>query len=180
MQNASRDPPVRDRSGIVGKPEVIAGPNTNSKLAPSPDMFYKRKSQEKHFALRRKVSDFPVLLNEREWFWSSAPWTRFGAQPVTAVWIFSPRGFHRVVATTPVCSETDKRNGCQVPTMVLSEARGLSLFRVIREGLGSSKRLGARSTQRLTYQWRLALEPECLRNLTGHRSESFQRWSGLP
>ena len=28
-------------------------------------------------------------------------------------------------ATTPVCSETDKRNGCQVPTMVLSEARGL-------------------------------------------------------
>jgi hypothetical protein len=27
-------------------------------------------------------------------------------------------------------------------------------------------RLGARSTQRLTYQLRLALEPECLENLT--------------
>jgi len=53
-------------------------------------------------------------------------------------------------ATTPVCSETDKQNGCQVPTMVLSEARGLSLFRVIREGLGSAGRLGARGTQRLT------------------------------
>ena len=110
---------------------------------PSPVKFYKRKSQEKHFTARRIVSDFPALLNEREWFWLSAPWTRFVAQPRTTVWIFSPRGFHRVVATTPVCSETDKRNGCQVPTMVLSEARGLSLFRVIREGLGSAVRLGA-------------------------------------
>jgi len=111
--------------------------------------FYKRKSQEKHFTARRIVSDFPALRNEREWFWSSAPWTRFVAQPRTAVWIFSPSGFHRMFATTPVCSETDKRNGCQVPTMVLSEARGLSLFRVIREGLGSAGRLGARGTQRL-------------------------------
>ena len=34
--------------------------------------------------------------------------------------------------------------------MVLSEAHGLSLFRVIREGLGSSGRLSARGTQRLT------------------------------
>jgi hypothetical protein len=147
---------------------------------PSPDKFYKRKSQEKHFTVRGIVSDFPALLNEREWFWLSAPWTRFVAQPRTAVWIFSARGFHRVVATTPVCSETDKRNGCQVPTMVLSEARGLSLFRVIREGLGSAVRLSVRGTSCLTSQWRLALEPECLRNLTGHRSESFQRWSGLP
>ena len=48
--------------------------------------------------------------------------------------------------------------------MVLSEARGLSLFRVIREGLESAERLGARGTQRLTYQWRLALEPERLKN----------------
>jgi hypothetical protein len=77
-----------------------------------------------------------------------------------AVWIFSLSGFHRVVATKPIRSETDKQTGCQVPTMVLSEARGLSLFRVIREGLGSAVRLGARGTQRLTYQWRLALEPE--------------------
>src|SRR3984957_1537164 len=101
---------------------------------PSLGKFYKRKSQEKHFSARRIGSAFPALLNEREWFWSSAPWTRFGEQPRPAVWIFSPRGFHRMFATTPVCSETHKRNGCQVPTMVLSEARGLSLFRVIREG----------------------------------------------
>ncbi len=50
--------------------------------------------------------------------------------------------------------------------MVLSEAHGLSLFRVIREGLGSAVRLGARGTQRLTYRWRLSLEPECLENRT--------------
>jgi len=58
--------------------------------------------------------------------------------------------------------------------MVLSEARGLSLFRVIREGLESAERLGARGTQRLTYQWRLALEPERLKNSTDHRPENFQ------
>jgi hypothetical protein len=57
-----------------------------------------------------------------------------------------------------------KQNGGRVETMVLSGTRGPSLFLVIREGLGSAMRLGARSTQRLTYQLRLALEPECLEN----------------
>jgi len=33
-------------------------------------------------------------------------------------------------------------------------------------------RLGARSTQRLTYQLRLALEPECLENLTATTREN--------
>src|SRR5271167_456639 len=60
--------------------------------------------------------------------------------------------------------------------MVLSETRGLSLFLVIREGLGSPGRLGARSTQRLTYQLRLALEPECLENLTATARED--PWDG--
>ena len=40
---------------------------------------------------------------------------RFVAQPVRSVWIFSVSGFHRVVATKPVRSETDKQNGCHVP-----------------------------------------------------------------
>jgi hypothetical protein len=70
--------------------------------------------------------------------------------------------FSSDIVTKPVNSETHKQNGCHVPTMVLSEALGLSLFRVIREGLGSSKRLCVRGTQRLTSQCRLALEPECL------------------
>ena len=40
-------------------------------------------------------------------------------------------------------------------------------------------RLGARGTQRLTYQLRLALEPECLENPTATARENPQRWSGL-
>src|SRR5260370_22818609 len=47
------------------------------------------------------------------------------------------------------------------PTMVLSGTRGPLLFQVIREGLGSAVRLGARGTTGLTLQLRLALEPEC-------------------
>jgi hypothetical protein len=35
-------------------------------------------------------------------------------------------------------------------------------------------RLGARSTQRLTYQLRLALEPECLENATATARENLQ------
>ena len=58
--------------------------------------------------------------------------------------------------------------------MVLSETRGLWLFRVVREGLGSTGRLGARGTQRLTYQLRLALEPECLENPTATAREDPQ------
>ena len=49
-------------------------------------------------------------------------------------------------------------------TIVLSGTRGPWLFLVIREGLGSAVRLGARGTQRLTNQLRLALEPERLEN----------------
>ena len=58
--------------------------------------------------------------------------------------------------------------------MVLSETPGLSLFLVIREGLGSGVRLGARSTQRLTYRLRLALEPERLENSTATARENLQ------
>jgi hypothetical protein len=58
--------------------------------------------------------------------------------------------------------------------MVLSETRGLSLFLVIREGLGSRVRLGARSTPRLTNQLRLALEPEGLENPTATAREDPQ------
>ena len=58
--------------------------------------------------------------------------------------------------------------------MVLFETRGLSLFLVIREGLGSGVRLGARSTQRLTNRLRLALEPEGLENPTATARENPQ------
>src|ERR1022692_5133022 len=72
-----------------------------------------------------------------------------------------------------------KQNLGQLATIVLSGTRGPSLFLVVREGLGSAVRLGARSTQRLTYQLRLALEPEYLENLTATARGIPQRWSGL-
>src|ERR1700680_1078264 len=74
------------------------------------------------------------------------------------------------------CSSLLRNEACQfrnqqsrtwsnLATIVLFGTRGLSLFLVVREGLESAKRLGARGTQRLTTQLRLALEPECLENL---------------
>src|SRR3984957_9303797 len=82
--------------------------------------------------------------------------------------------FIALLRRSPSVLRPTSKTGCQMATMVLSEARGLSLFRVIREGLESAERLGARGTQRLTSQWRLALEPERLKNSTGHRLENFQ------
>ena len=48
--------------------------------------------------------------------------------------------------------------------MVLSEARGLLLFRVIREGIGLTQRLSATGTVRLQAIRMLTLEPERLKN----------------
>ena len=55
--------------------------------------------------------------------------------------------------------DADKQSSCALPTMVLSEAFRLSLFLVVRGGIGFLERLGARST-RLTGLWILTLEPE--------------------
>ena len=43
---------------------------------------------------------------------------------------------HRVVVTTPLIADAGKQIGCAVPTMVLSETLGLSLFLVVRGGIG--------------------------------------------
>ena len=51
-----------------------------------------------------------------------------------------------------------------MPTMVLSETFRLSLFLVVRRGIGFHERLGARSTRSLTALWILTLEPERLEN----------------
>src|SRR5580698_6155168 len=53
-----------------------------------------------------------------------------------------------------------------------------ALFLVIREGLESRERLGARGTQRLTNQLRLALEPECLENLQATAREISRDGAG--
>jgi hypothetical protein len=49
-------------------------------------------------------------------------------------------------------------------TMDLSEARGLVLFRVVREGIGISQRLSAIALIRLQAIGMLTLEPERLKN----------------
>jgi hypothetical protein len=87
-----------------------------------------------------------------------------------AIWVFSTSGFHHFFATKPVSSETSKAE------------RGLMWRPWFYPGLVAHSprvRLGARSTQGLTYQLRLALEPECLENLTATTRENTQRWSGL-
>src|ERR1700674_1061621 len=50
---------------------------------------------------------------------------------------------------------------------------------MMRGGLGSDRRRSARSTQRLTYQLRLALESECFKNPANHRWNGSQGWSGI-
>src|ERR1700761_6150009 len=81
-------------------------------------------------------------------------------------------------ATKPVTCETSKQNVSHVPTMVLSGTRGPLLFQVIREGLGSGVRLGARGTVRLTFQLRLALEPECLKYRQTTAGIESTGWNG--
>src|SRR5580765_7076146 len=64
----------------------------------------------------------------------------------------------------PSVPDANKQSGCAVPTMVLSETFRLSLFLVVRGGIGFLERLGARSTRSLTALWILTLEPERLEN----------------
>ncbi len=88
------------------------------------------------------------------------------------IWSSSLSDFHRLFATKPVSSETNKaERWSKLATMVLFGTRGPSLFLVIREGLGSDRRRSARGTQRLTNQLRLSLEPQCLENPTATARE---------
>src|ERR1700722_1281805 len=52
---------------------------------------------------------------------------------------------HRDVVTMPFGFGRDKQSGCAVPTMVLSETRGLWLFLVVRGGIWLIERLGAKA-----------------------------------
>jgi hypothetical protein len=62
-------------------------------------------------------------------------------ESLVALLVFFTSGFHRLLATKPVCSETNKQRGCQLSTMVLLGTPGPQLFRVVRGGLGSDERL---------------------------------------
>ena len=126
--------------------------------------------KKKHVCYDRSFSCFPARVNEQE-FRPAAPWARCTGHCGPAMGVSSTSGFHRLWQRSRSVLRPAKQNGGQVPTMVLWETRGLWLFRVVREGLGSAGRLGARGTPRLTYQLRLALEPECLQNPTATARE---------
>ncbi|SRR6266436_5340284 len=91
---------------------------------PSPDKFYRGRSQEKtrlqrlkFFLLRSPLVQAGSVLTFRAT--CSAP----GHGP--GVLVFSTSGVHRLFATKPVSSETSKQNGGQMATMALSGTRGL-------------------------------------------------------
>ena len=63
--------------------------------------------------------------------------------------------------------------------MVLSEARGLLLFRVIREGIGLTQRLSATGTVRLQAIRMLTLEPERLKNQLATTRKRSPEMEGL-
>src|SRR5882672_5128517 len=84
-----------------------------------------------------------------------------------------------------VCSRTWLFGSSSPAVFIVWSRRSQSVLRptskpVVREGLGSAVRLGARGTQRLTYRWRLTLEPERLKNPTDHRPERSQGMERIP
>src|SRR5580704_1874092 len=125
---------------------------------------------KKHFTFGRIFADFqPRLLWSRICSRFPLRKARDAADTRVAFVGFLPAVFMTRFTTKPVTCETSKQNVGHVPTMVLSGTRGPLLFQVIREGRGSAVRLGARGTVRLTFQLRLALEPECLKYRANHR-----------
>jgi hypothetical protein len=96
-------------------------------------LFYKGECQEKHFSHDRKEKRFPGLPAPVHWATHSAV-IRVSPLRLSALLICDDA--NRV-------AKLSKLSGCTVSTMVLSEARGLRLFRVIRGGIGLSQRLDA-------------------------------------
>ena len=91
-----------------------------------------------------------------------------------AFWVFSTSGFHCLIATKPVSSETSKperRSNGDHSSIWDSWPMAFSGY---PRGPRVKVRLGARGTQRLTTQLRLALEPECLENPTATAREDPQ------
>src|SRR5579864_7439653 len=66
--------------------------------------------------------------------------------------------------------DASKQRGCAGPTTVLSETRGLSLFLVVRGGIGFHERLTGLTGLRI-----LTLEPERLQNRPSSASDAGWR-----
>ena len=160
----------RSMSWLASTLDTIQTANVHRSPKKCPKSSIRGEVNKKLFTFGRIFCGFPApLVIEQDLFSLSAPKARDAADNRVAFVGFLPAVFMTRFATKPVTCETSKQTVGHVPTMVLSGTRGPLLFQVIREGLGSAVRLGARGTVRLTFQLRLALEPECLKYRANHR-----------
>jgi len=121
--------------------------------------------KKKHIACGGSFSCYPAHVIERDLFRPAAPWSRALGTVAPVVWVSSTSGFHRLFATKPVSSETSKAERW-------SGANHGSIgdsWPIAFSGCPRGPRVGCetgvpRGTHRLTFQLRLALEPECLEN----------------
>ena len=94
----------------------------------------------KYFSLDRKAGRFPrdpAPLTVEDACLVSYPWIGFAIFHLRSCIFIRSDDADRFLKASKPC-------GCTVSTMGLSEARGLVLFRVIRGGIGVTRRLGAR------------------------------------
>ena len=94
----------------------------------------------KYFSLDRKAGRFPrdpAPLTVEDACLVSYPWIGFAIFHLRSCIFTRSDDADRFLKASKPC-------GCTVSTMGLSEARGLMLFRVIRGGIGVTRRLGAR------------------------------------
>src|SRR2546428_721354 len=94
------------------------------------------------------------------WFWG-APWLTFNLFPILVA-LSSSRG------DADRSLKLASPGGCTVSTMDLSEAQGLVLFRVVREGIGISQRLSATGTCVPTGVWDAHPRTRASQEPTGH------------
>ena len=104
----------------------------------SPEKFYKGGSQEKHTPLWPEFFLHPSPCDRARCVLNVRAMGLGAGHCDPAVWISLPVVFIGCSRRSQSVLKPAKQNGGQVPTMILYETLGLWLFRVVREGLGSS------------------------------------------
>src|SRR5580698_1543300 len=98
--------------------QMIADPVVPAKyyhfLGSSPDSFYKGRSQEKTLLPRLEVFLLLSPYDRARVVRTYRPMCSVAGHCAPAVWVFSTSGFHRFLATKPVCSETSKAERGQI------------------------------------------------------------------
>lgn len=141
---------------------------------------------------KAQVSDMSCSINGKvKNIFLPPPEVRIGSaisSPLADEWLFRvvprdcSRPSHRftvLAATTPSDPETHKRYGCSVATMVLSETRGLVLFRVIRGGIGVTRRLDATGIVSSTGHCHTHPRTQASQEPTGHHQKRSPEMEGL-